>query len=137
MDDEFTELREFVYLNELSLNSHLSSLGVGIPEEILKKSGSKTEKSGSAEGGLTIPGTSLGIKGGGRLSHMDKSNVQKRIQITAPYRFEELLNQISENGFDIIGNENLGATSRVDVVKIKGKTWPSEFLKKSIESTSL
>lgn len=129
MDDKFTELREFVYLNELSLNSHLSSLGVGIPEEILQKSGSETEKSGSAEGGLTIPGTSLGIKGGGRLSHMDTSNVQTRMQITAPYRFEELLNQISENGFDIIGNKNLGGTSRGDVVKIEGKIWPMSLFK--------
>lgn len=129
MNDQPTELREFIYLDEISLNNHLSTLGSGIPKEIVQESCSETEKSGSGEGNFTLPLTSFGIKGGGEISHLSKENMLTRMQITAPYRFEEFLKSLPENGFEVLGNEELREAIRGKVVKIEGKIWPMSLFK--------
>lgn len=124
------ELRELVYLNEVSLNNHLSSLGEGLPQEVIQEIGSERERSGSAEANLSVPFLETGIGGGGEISHLGRDSMQTRMKITAPYQLQTLLELITENeNFKMYGNEELGDASRGDVVKLKGQVNPMSLFK--------
>lgn len=76
------QLKEFVYLNEVSINNHLSSMGRGVPEEIVQRSGEETETSGNAKVGIP----SVGLGAGGQRSYLDSDNLETRITVTGPVK---------------------------------------------------
>ncbi|WP_049893475.1 DUF6414 family protein [Halogranum rubrum] len=117
------ELRDFVFLNDASLNSHLSSLGRGVPSEIVESNEGETEKSG--QGGATVFG--YGLKG--KYAGIDRSAIETTMEITAPYRFQGLLNELNEASIDIYDNPDPRSLSRGDVVRIDATAKPMSLFK--------
>lgn len=107
-------LREFVYLNEMSLNNHLSSLGEGIPEEITQVSGSETETSGEAK--IGVP--QVGLGGGGRRSYLDTDNLETRLRVSSPYHFQRLRELLQKEEIPVKDAQD--SLERGDVVEISG-----------------
>jgi len=118
-----SDLREFVYLDDTSLNSNLSSLGKGIPSEIVHSAEGETEKGGEASGGL------MGFNFGGGYSSIDRDAVETTMTITAPYRFQDLLETLDEEGIDIYENPDPRSLARGDVVRIEGNARPMSLFK--------
>lgn len=119
------QLREFVYLNEVSVNNHLSSMGRGVPEEVVQQSEEGTETKGNAKVGVP----SVGLGAGGERSYLDSDNVETRISITGPYRFQELYDEIKDEGIDIQDGSNPDTLSRGDVIEVSGKLEPMSLFK--------
>lgn len=119
------QLREFVYLNEVSINNHLSSMGRGVPEEVVQQSGEETETSGNAKVGIP----SVGLGAGGKRSYLDSDNLETRITVTGPYRFQELRDEIEDAGIHIHDGSNPSELSRGDVVEVSGKLKPMSLFK--------
>lgn len=117
------ELREFVYLDDDSLNSNLSSLGQGIPSEIVHSAEGETEKGGNAGGGF------MGFSLGGNYSNIDRDAVETTMTITAPYRFQDLLKILREEGVEIHENPDPQSVDRGDVVRIEGSARPMSLFK--------
>lgn len=118
-----SELREFIYLDDGSLNSNLSSLGQGIPSEIVHSAEGETEKGGSAGGGF------MGLNFGGRYSNIDRDAVETTMTITAPYRFQDFLEILREEGIEIHENPDPRSLDRGDVVRIEGSARPMSLFK--------
>lgn len=117
------QLREFVYLDTESLNNNLSSLGKGIPSEITHANENQTEKGGEAGGRIA------GIGGGGKYINMDREEVETTLDITAPYRFQDLMDEIGNNEIAIKENPDPRSLSRADLVKVEGEVCPMSILK--------
>ncbi|MFC6940039.1 hypothetical protein ACFQE8_08700 [Salinirubellus sp. GCM10025818] len=117
------ELREFVYIDDESLNSNLSSLGRGVPSEIIQSSEGETEKAGQAGG------TIWGIGAKGKYAGIDRNTIETTLQITAPYRFQDLLNALEENDIEIHHNPDPRSVARGDVVRIEGQAKPMSLFK--------
>jgi hypothetical protein len=117
------ELRDFVYIDDISLNSNLSSLGRGVPSEVVRSSEGETEKSGEA--GAKVWG--IGAKG--RYSGFDRNAVETTLQITAPYRFQDLIDELDENDIDVYENPDPRSVARGDVVRIDGSAKPMSLFK--------
>jgi len=111
------KLREFVYLDEVSLDNCLSSLGEGVPEDMLKESGSET----SSTGGLTAKIPYVNIGGRAERNYSNSSNLQTKIALSSPYRFQTLKTKIEDNNINVYTNEDdLDALSRGDVLELSG-----------------
>lgn len=117
------ELREFVYIDDSSLNSNLSSLGRGLPSEIIQSTEGETEKSGKAGG------TILGVGAQGKYAGIDRNAIETTLEITAPYRYQDLLNCLEEDEIEIYENPDPRSVSRGDVVRINGKARPMSLFK--------
>lgn len=117
------ELRDFAYLDDESLNSNLSSLGQGIPSEIVHSAEGETEKGGSAGGGI------MGFNLGGKYSSIDRDAVETTMGISAPYRFQDFLEILDERGIEIYENPDPRSLSRGDVVRIEGPVRPMSLFK--------
>lgn len=89
------DLREFIYLNDESVNSHLSSLGVGL--ETAQKIANVDEVGSSSRFAALVPTPFGGLSGSGEVKTTDKDESESQIDITAPYRFQELIRQIKDN----------------------------------------
>lgn len=124
------ELREFVYIDNNSLNSGLSSLGKGIPSEITHATEDQTEKGG--EGGARVG--SIGAEGS--YLTLDRKQVETTLDITAPYRFHDLLEELKSKDISIKENPDPRQLSRGDVVKVQGDVYPMAFLKIEIAITA-
>lgn len=120
------QLREFIYIDNDSLNNNLSSLGKGIPSEITQSSENQTEKGGKGGGRIA------GIGADGKYIKMDRDQVETTLDITAPYRFQELLDEIEDHNISISENPDPRGLSRSDLVKIKGNVHPMSLLKISM-----
>jgi len=118
-----TELREFVYIDQDSLNNNLSSLGRGVPSEITRSTEDQTEKGGSAGGRVA------GIGGEGEYWSSDTKQIETRLDITAPYRFQDLLDAIDEAEIRIKENPDPRGVNRSDLVKVEGEFHPMALLK--------
>jgi hypothetical protein len=103
-------LREFIYLNDISVNSHLSSLGVGKPQEIVQESASESEKSGG--GRFKIAEADI--------AQASSESQATTMSATAPYRFERLRSELVEEDIPIHENPDSRSVSRGDVVRISG-----------------
>jgi hypothetical protein len=117
------KLREFIYIDKESLNSSLSSLGKGITSEVTRATEDQKEKGGNAGANIA------GIGGEGNYLSMDREQIETRLDVTAPYRFQDLLDEIEKNGIDIKENPDPRKVSRGDVVKIDGTIHPMSILK--------
>ena len=91
------KLREFVYLDQVSLSNHLSSLGEGIPQEIIQQSGDESETTGQGKIGLS----SLGLGASGKHSRLSSDNIETTLQATAPYHFQHLKDLLEEEGIPV------------------------------------
>lgn len=120
-------LREFVYLDNISVNSHLSSLGVGKPQEIQNTTERESEKSGEAN--IKI------AKGGGSTTKLNSTETV--MSATAPYRFEKLLQELSEEGIQIHENPRAEEVGRGDVVRLNGEFKPMSLYKIEIGINAL
>ena len=117
------ELRDFVYIDDGSLNSNLSSLGRGIPSEVIRSSEGETEKSGEA--GATLWG--IGAKG--NYLGVDRNAAETTLEITAPFRFQDLIESLEEHEIDIHENPDPRSLERGDVVRISGNAKPMSLFK--------
>lgn len=117
------QLREFVYLDNESLDSNLSSLGKGLPSEITHADADRIEKGGQASAGIP------GIGGKGNYLNIGREEVETTLDITAPYRFQDLLNEIQDRGIEIKENPDPRDLSRADLVRINGTVHPMSTLK--------
>lgn len=117
------ELREFIYLDNTSLNSHLSSLGKALPSEMVRSTEGETEKGGHAGGGV------LGAKLGGKYTDIDRDAVETTMTVTSPYRFQDFLDTLEEEGIDIYENPDPRSVDRGDLVRIEGHARPMALFK--------
>lgn len=115
-----SELREFIYLDDISVNSHLSSLGRALPETIVEQESDETE----TEGDLSAKVPMVDIGAGGRRAWIDSQSIETQMTVTAPYRFEDLLEALNEHGIEIYTNPDVRACQRGDVVRIEGEIRP-------------
>ncbi|WP_132059747.1 DUF6414 family protein [Halorussus amylolyticus] len=120
-------LREFVYLDDISVNSHLSSLGEGKPQEIVDVSEDETENSG---------GGNIEVIKGSRTSR-SLNSTETQMSATAPYRFERLLEKLEEEEIPIHDNPDPREVARGDVVRISGKFTPMSLYKIEIAIKAL
>ena len=118
-----SELREFVYLDDESLNSNLSSLGQAIPSEVVRSTEGETERGGEAGGGF------MGLSLGGNYSSIDRDAVETTMSITAPYRFQDFLDILEDIDTEIYNNPDPRSLARGDVVRIEGTTLPMSLFK--------
>lgn len=118
-----SELRDFVYIDDVSLNNHLSSLGRGVPAEITRSSEGETEKSGEAGAKY------FGIGATGRYAGVDRNTIETTLDITAPYRFQDLLESLADKDIDIHKNPDPRSLARGDVVRIEGVAKPMSLFK--------
>lgn len=119
------ELREFIYLNDESINSHLSSLGVGL--ETTRVAATEAEEEVSARFSALVPTPlgALGASGGGK--SRDSSETESQVDITVPYRFQELIRQINEH-YEIKDPEE-DDIEYGDVVAVEGIVSPLSFFR--------
>lgn len=117
------QLRQFVYLDNDRLNNNLSSLGKGVPSEITRASENQTEKTGEAGGSV------LGLRAGGGYGDLDRNQVETRLDITAPYRFQDLIEELDNLDIDVLKNPDVREIGRSDVVKIEAELRPMSIFK--------
>lgn len=121
------QLREFVYLDDISVNSHLASLGVGRPEEIVDVSEESRERTGS--GDIRV------VSGSQTTGSVDSTETQ--MSATAPYRFQQLIETLDAENIDFSDNPTPAEVSRRDVVRITGVFNPMSLYKTEIAVKAL
>ena len=110
-------LRDFVYINEDSLNSNLSSLGRGVLEEITEESGS--EKQTGGKGSVGAP--SLGLGASGDHHRLNTENVTSTLRVLAPYRFNSLESLVETEDIPVFDGTEGSPPSRSDTIEISGE----------------
>lgn len=120
------KLREFVYLDDISVNSHLSSLGKALPREVIEQSESGKE----TEGGANVK-----IAEGSRM-WAESSGTETTRDATTPYRFEELRNTLVDEEIPIHDNPDPRAVSRGDVIRVDGMAKPMSLYRIELAAMS-
>ena len=111
--------REFIYLDDESIDGHLSSLGVGLQMGATESSVDEEESTGRFAAMVPIgPGAFGGEKTD---RNREENTTEKEIDITVPYRFQELVRQI---GTDEIKDPETEDVEYGDVVSITGTVSP-------------
>jgi len=116
-------LREFIYLNTDSLNNNLSSLGKGIPAEITRAETGETRKGAEAGGSLS------GLRAGLQYGKMDKEEIETRLDISAPFRFQDLLDEVNQQEIALLENPDPRRVGRGDLIRVDGEAHPMALLK--------
>ncbi|WP_154019074.1 DUF6414 family protein [Halococcus agarilyticus] len=124
-DDSAYQLREFIYLDDESINGHLSSLGVGLQTSRTKTAEDENESESHFSATIPTPWTNIG--GGGRHRSTDREGTEQQIDITVPYRFQELLRQI--DGISEIKDPDIEDVERGDVIEISGTVKPMSLFR--------
>lgn len=120
------ELREFVYLDSLSVNSLLASLYMSIPQDVEQvfKESEEGQSREDVEAGITLPNL-LSFGGSAEQSNTEREMNQTKAtnRINDQYRFT-VLHDALKNRNQIIDlteeNADLEALNPGDVIKIKG-----------------
>lgn len=120
------KLREFIYLDDVSVNSHLSSLGKALPREVVEQSESGKETEDGADVKL--------VKGSRVWSEFTGTETTR--DATAPYGFEELRETLVEEDIQIHDNPDPRAVSRGDVIRVDGTTVPMSLYKIELAAMS-
>lgn len=110
-------LRDFVYIDEESLNSNLSSLGRGVLEEITEETGS--EKQTGGEGSIGAP--NLGLGASGEHSRLTSENVTSTMRVLAPYRFNTLETLVESEEIPVFDGTEGSPPTRGKTVEITGE----------------
>jgi len=116
------ELREFVYINDQSVNGHLSSMGVGLETGAERSEEESEGREGKFSGKINIPGFPLSGGGEQAKSQQSSENVETQINITMPYRFQTLVEVIDKSGIKIKTPE--GPLESKDIIEIEGTVSP-------------
>lgn len=95
------ELRELVYIDDTSVNGHLSSMGVGLETGVDESSGNTEGSRSRFFGNINVPGLPLGLGGEGEKHQQKTEDIQKQIDITVPYRLQTLREIIEASGSEI------------------------------------
>jgi len=119
-----TQLRNFVYLDDSTLNDHLSSLGQGIPQEVVQQSGGETETSGNAK--IGIP--NIGLGAGGERTRLNLDSAETTLRILAPDRFQQLEELVADNGETLYSNPS-EVPPRGSTIEITGEVSPMGLFK--------
>lgn len=120
-------LREFVYLDDVSVNSHLSSLSKALPREVID-----SEQSGKeTEGGVDVKV----VKGG--KGWTKSTGTETTRDATSPYRFEELRETLVDEDIPIHDNPDPQNVSRGDVIRVDGVAKPMSLYRIELAVTSL
>lgn len=128
------ELREFIYLNDESINSHLSSLGVGL--ETGRIAASSDEHVTSSRFSAVVPSPFGGIGGSGGARSVDSEETERDIDITAPYRFQELIRQIKDKYEVKLPEEGDVDLAYSDVIAVNGIVSPLSAFRFEIAQNS-
>lgn len=123
MPTEFPEqeLREFIYLNDESINNHLSSLGVGL--ETGRVAANLDEEEVSSRFAAVVPSPLGSIGGSGSTRNVDSEETERNMDITVPYRFQELIRQIKDKS-EVKLPEEGDEVDYGDVVAVEGIVSP-------------
>jgi hypothetical protein len=128
------ELREFIYLNDESINSHLSSLGVGL--ETGRRLASSDESEISSRFAALVPSPIGGFGGSGGTRDVESQETEHEMDITAPYRFQELIRQV-KNGYEIKLPEKEDVDVEYgDVIAVEGVVSPLSAFRLEIAQDS-
>ena len=129
VSDEFSEreLRDFIYLNDESINSHLSSLGVGL--ETNRREGSVQETESQGRFAALVPAPFGLIGGNAERRKSSRDNSEKEIDVTVPYRFQELIRQINEKDDAEIKDLDEDNVRYGDVVYASGMVEPMSLFR--------
>lgn len=115
-----------MYLNDKSINSHLSSLGVGLETTKTAIEGSETSVSGKFSGIVPTPIAVFGSTVSGE--EIDNSQTESSVDITDPYRFQELIRQIKKS-HEIKLPKKGDEVEYGDVVAVGGIVSPLSFFR--------
>lgn len=115
------ELRQFVYLDDLAVQSLLASKGIAMPEEITETDESIREAGGggSAKAGLEVPmvgKADLGVDMSGSKTGREMLQTQRRI--TNQFAFNRLHEELDNQVIDLTENTNF-SPSPGDIIKIQ------------------
>lgn len=118
------DLREFVYLNPLSVKSLLASLDVSIPEsmEEVAEESQANQRSVMATAGLPLPNL-FEIRASGESSSSNEEREQKRTtyRINDQYLFSILQDELGDRVYDVNSDTDDEEPEPGDVVKIRGR----------------
>lgn len=124
MPKEFPEqeLREFIYLNDESINNHLSSLGVGLETE--RVAANKDERETSSRFAAVVPTPFVDIGPSRSAKSIDSEETERNVDITVPYRFQELIRQIKDKHEVKLPEKGDVDVGYADVVAVEGIVSP-------------
>jgi hypothetical protein len=128
------ELRELVYIDDASVNGHLSSMGVGLETGIEESSGSTEGSRARFFGNINIPGLPIGGGGEGEKHRQQTDDIEKEIDITTPYRLQTLREIIKASGSEIKNPVEEGVGYK-DVVEITGIVDPMSLFRFELAET--
>jgi hypothetical protein len=128
------ELRELIYIDDESVNGHLSSMGVGLETGIDESSGSTEDSRARFFGNINVPGLPIKLGGEGEKHRQQTDNIETEIDITTPYRLQTLREIIKASGSKIKnpGEEGVGYK---DVVEITGVVEPMSLFRFELAET--
>lgn len=130
MPEEYPEqeLREFIYLNDESINSHLSSLGVGLETARVAANVEETETSSRFAAVVPLPfGSAAGASKGSK--SIDSDETEREVDITVPYKFQELTRQIKDEYEVKMPEKEDVEVEYGDVVAVEGIVSPLSFFR--------
>lgn len=107
-------VRNYIYIDEPSLNSYLSSLGNGVLEEITEESGSEQESEGG--GAVGLPSIGLGLRG--RHNRLNTENVSTTMRVLAPYRVQRLEDILENEEIFVFNGQGGHSPSREEMVDL-------------------
>ncbi|WP_256685283.1 DUF6414 family protein [Halococcus qingdaonensis] len=122
------ELRELIYIDNESVNGHLSSMGVGLETGIDESSGSVEGGRARFFGNINVPGLPLGLGGEGEKYNEETEDIQKQIDITVPYRLQTL-REVIETSESTIKNPDEEGVGPGDVVEVTGTVEPMSLFR--------
>ena len=122
------ELRELVYIDDTSVNGHLSSMGVGLETGIDESSDSTKGGRKRFFGNINVPGLPLGLGGEGEKHEEETESIQKQIDITVPYRLQTL-REVIETSESKIKRPTEEGVNNGDVVEITGTIEPMSLFR--------
>lgn len=124
--------REFVYLDDESIDGHLSSLGVGLQVGATEKTIDEQESQSRFAALVPIGPGAFGGEKGNRTR--DENTTESQMDITVPYRFQELVRQIGTNS---IKNPEKESVEYGDVVSVTGSVSPMSLYRFEITTGAI
>jgi len=116
--------REFVYLDDKSVNEHIASMGIGVAES--KQQTETDEQESTRRRFANIALKNLGKVGEEGTERHRKSEADSlTLNLTAPYRFEMLRESLQESEFEI--HTDISGVDRGDVVEFSCDILPVSY----------
>ena len=130
--NEARRLREFVYLDDESIDGHLSSMGVGLQTAQTQSNEDEQKSQGRFSAMVPIGISSIG--GSAKASSSERNTTQDELDITVPYRFQELVRQVGSDGIKDPEDDDLDYG---DVVEVQGTVTPMSLFRFELTSNAI